>query len=944
MKNILNPKWILLINTIPLLVLAFLFYGQFQIIGSLLKPEELDTWTRMSILLGALGVTTGISAFYDHIQNKELSIPFAVINLLLYIVFLYHYTTNVHDLIPGRIPEWMLMDNVILYLGAFLMPTLALALYVLVIKMTPKSKKHSGWPSFLYTIAVPFSWYLFGSLVLPYWRHLPGGRQFKDHCMTVLIVATTVLFLFFLLRWIYIISIKRSAFWKENQLLYKIPICIIMPLLGLALNNGHLSKQSYTMPQNVFGDFSDKWFYIIAGINGLVLCVPDLKNKVYRILLFFAKCALLPYTFYFLLVLLPFMPVSVVAIFAMGLGFLMLTPILLFPIHISEISEDFKYLKNLFPKGRLKSLAVAAFLVLPAIIFTNYHTQRTALHQALEYVYSPSYETKSDISEVNRKQLKKTLTAIQMHKDDPRFFIEIEKQPYLSTFYNWYVLDNLTLSNTKIAKLENIFFGVPIPETTTRPVRIDNIKITRLNSSTEYLPEQNAYRSWADLELSNDSGRSFAEYATTITLPEGAWICDYYLYVEDRKEYGILSEKKAAMWIYNSIRNQNRDPGLLYYLSGNKVAFKVFPFKRSEVRKTGIELIHREPFTFSIDDQSVTLGEQSNESLLTSFENSDVKYISASEKEKLESVERTPYLHFIIDASSAEAQKIHSEKLSHLISDTDLNLENAKVSLVDMGMNTYNYRDDWNNSYSKKELNSGFFIDRAIKTLLKESFESHQATYPSFVILSDSIGLTQIGKDYGDWEFTAPEGLDYYTLTSDFILNKHSLTSGTKEESINHSALSQTLPVLRYTSDEGTNYFIPDDQQASIIIKSNDITIPEELIAEKNWETALLLQAQQHSHTLNPERGKDNWSSSVYNSFKSKIMTPHTSYIVVENEAQQAMLKKKQKERLAGHKDLDVGEEDVMNMSEPRDWILILLILIILLGREPERNKKVIAN
>jgi hypothetical protein len=70
----------------------------------------------------------------------------------------------------------------------------------------------------------------------------------------------------------------------------------------------------------------------------------------------------------------------------------------------------------------------------------------------------------------------------------------------------------------------------------------------------------------------------------------------------------------------------------------------------------------------------------------------------------------------------------------------------------------------------------------------------------------------------------------------------------------------------------------------------------------------------------------------IENSFKTKIMTPLTSYIVVENEAQEKVLLEKQKQILSTKKQLDLG--GATQMSEPSLWMLLIpLIGIAVLKR-----------
>jgi len=83
-----------------------------------------------------------------------------------------------------------------------------------------------------------------------------------------------------------------------------------------------------------------------------------------------------------------------------------------------------------------------------------------------------------------------------------------------------------------------------------------------------------------------------------------------------------------------------------------------------------------------------------------------------------------------------------------------------------------------------------------------------------------------------------------------------------------------------------------------------------------------------------PKQAENNWNNAVKMSFNSRIMTPFTSYIVVETSAQKAVLLKKQKEVLAGKKSLDLNEQ-TQRMSEP-EFILLLILFggFLFIGRK----------
>ena len=100
-------------------------------------------------------------------------------------------------------------------------------------------------------------------------------------------------------------------------------------------------------------------------------------------------------------------------------------------------------------------------------------------------------------------------------------------------------------------------------------------------------------------------------------------------------------------------------------------------------------------------------------------------------------------------------------------------------------------------------------------------------------------------------------------------------------------------------------------------------------ISEKNWQSALTMQGNWQAQTLHPEISETEYYKLVKSSFKSGIMTPTTSFLALENEAQKQMLYKKQRETLNGNKALDIGEQPDP-MPEPEIWILLILFGVFL--------------
>lgn len=935
MQNLLNPKWLFVINTLPLIILFALCNGQFSLIKTLLTESNIQLWTYFGVTLAILGISNFGYAAYLTYKKQNVSVLYAIAALLCYIPYIYLYAYYFDKILPFDIPQWIASDNLLVYAGTFIMPTLVYSLFVLVSRLTPGTKHHKAWVNFLAAISIPVLGYLFSQIVSPLWRVVE--EEFSIHALLIIIITATLVFLFFLIRGIFIIAARKSVIWQKYQLAWEIPVALIFPILGLLINNGSLFDRFSIGNSGIFGDFSNKWFYIMAVVNGIAICMPNPDNKIYRIILFAFRSITFAYTFYFFLVFLPFLPLSVVAIIAIGTGFLMLTPLALFIIHINALSKDLSYLKAQYTKKTLTGILLSGILSIPIFITIIYLKDKSVLNETLEYIYSSDYSKQYNI---DKHSLKKTMNVVKGHKDRNRDFIFGNQTPYLSSYFNWVVLDNLTLSDSKINQIEKIFFDTSSFQLeTTDFIRNENVKITNITSKSTFDTAQQAWVSWIDIEITNKGTSDwFSEYATTIDLPEGCWISDYYLYVNDKKEHGLLSEKKSAMWVFSNIRNENRDPGILYYLTGNKVAFRVFPFSKGEIRKTGIEFLHKEPVQLKIDSNIVELG--NHEQVMEEYAGTEnIVYVSTQQKRTLKLAQRKPVVQFLVDASNGKDRYVDTftNQMEKFVRNNKDLCENAQISFVNSFVHSYSLDKDWKQNYKAQTFGGGFYLEKAVNTTLFNAYE--KKIYPIIIVVTDKFGNAIISKDFSDFKFAFPESNLFFELNSKGNLDVHSLVNNPLQKLPDSIPYSFEQPVLEYKlSDNSTTYLPADDNPAIILRKDIFETLPAE-IKEKNWQSALVMQGRWVTQILHPEISDKEWLRSVRYSFISKVMTPVTSYLVVENDAQKAILKKKQEQVLSGNKSLDL-DDDTQRMSEPGFWIMAFFLLIILGCKEIIRKQK----
>ncbi len=942
MKNLLNPKWLYLINTTPLILLLLLFWSQYSIIKTILDADTLHAWRVLGIGLLSLTVINFGYTFFLDTQKKETPIEYSYVALVLYVGFLYLMFNFQKHWSPSEVPNWMLSEDIQLFTYSFFIPTILYSIIVLVVHFTPNAQNQKAWISFILAFSLPLVSYLFMLVLIPLLQGF--NSDFPIHILTVMGIAITILFQFFLIRSVYIIASQSSVTWNKYKLFWKIPITILLPLIGLMINNGTFFK--IFSPQSVsgngiIGDFNNYWFYILAIINGILLCMPEIENKLVRLMIFALRSLTFSYTLYFFIIFLPFLPFSILAIIFAGTGILLLSPLLLFIVHVIELSKDFALLKSHISKFVLLGVSVISLLIIPIVITIHYTKDKQTLNLALEYIYSPQLSTDYQI---DLESLQNTLTALKNQNKSNRSSGMGSNAPFLTSYYKWLVLDNLSLPSDKTKKIENIFYGkelniVSNDEFENNNSNIDSITVSLISVQSAYDSIQQSWKSTVDIELTNHTESiQPAEFETKIQLPVGCWISDYYLFVGNKKEPGIHAEKKSALWIFRQIRNENKDPGILYYISDNLVAFRVFPFAEKEIRKTGIEFIHKEPVKINIAGQIVDLGKDSTNST-SSSETEHVAYVSAMQKTKLPKVKRDAYFHFLVDVSKNDKEKINEfiEAIDALLKKYPELSKNAKISFVNSYVHTVSIDSDWKHIYRDEEFKGGFYLDRAIRLALNNSNRS--SSYPVIVVISNPYRIPIIENNYANIKMTFPETDLYYQLQNDGTILPHSLLNTRNPLSKSNFEISVKDSVLKYKLSENQTVYLPDDHLPSIALKKNNFKLDDQAIKPKNWLSALDIHGFWYAQNLIPMGTNKDWRDLVRYSFLSNIMTPVSSYLVVENEAQKAVLKQKQKQVLSSNKAFEI-DDSTSRMSETSLWILGIFLALLLWVRSYRLRRK----
>lgn len=764
--------------------------------------------------------------------------------------------------------------------------------------------------------------YSISILMAPFSVFIVFNLVSKIHSSTLLLIILISAFYIvaFMIIHIIILSYKKNKFKKTleqqqdtsksylKQRIITFMLAIFMPITGLYLNlilSGTLNKGG------LFGDFSSPIFYLIAFLNGLLLLLPLPKKNKTRFLLFYLKSIGYGYILYFFIVFIPILPMGIYALIV-GIGIYAFAPIFITIWQGKLLWIEFKNLSVIWKKWTVASVFILGIFTLPIIIFTVVINDKPNLELATKYIKGVDIDKDK---KVNLSSLKRSLTIINSTYSSTSRSMDMFETSYIegnipifSNLYEKFIAKNYVLSEQNINMLNNIFFDAG---ENTEEIEYDingssdfskAVQISNIITNTIYDEKIKAYRTWIDLEMKNGYSDRM-EFVETFTLPQGVYISDYYLNVFDEKKKGMLTDERAAIFIYKSIVRKRLDPGILHYVGENQLELRVFPFSPNELRKTGFEVIHKGNFILNMGGKSIDI---EGDKVFEPLETANTTLLSSDTINKLPIINRDLQYNFIIDCSSDSNVTFLKNEVQDYVKMNEI--QDANIYFTSYTFEKSNIR-DMNNTKIKNE--GGFNFNLSAKDIY---LNTEKDKIPIIIAVTENI--YKIVKPINISQELFPESSYYYSLAPNFKLIPYSFETSKKQQEVDSPIIEKAVSY--------NNYFVKNDGEPKLIILND-----KELELTKNqFENAMMLYAKSINELRNSYKSS---TDLIRKSFRLNVLTHSTAFIVVETEEQEKELLSLQEKIL--NKDFDLAPPNQTLSEPPMILVLSLAILGILFAK-----------
>ncbi|MEI8011544.1 MAG: MSEP-CTERM sorting domain-containing protein [Candidatus Omnitrophota bacterium] len=876
--------------------------------------------------------------------------------------FLWFFVSNLWQMIPRNIDRWIVDEGMLsFYAFSLMMPGIFYTGMQLACFELPISQCKNFWLSIFFTILAPASFYFF---FLSSRMMGNGGQFFYMFLWPLFFIGLTVLTFVGMIRLMVLTYNWISERGDFGQMLFAILVGIAGPIGGLALN------RSMPFP----ADFQSLSIYVMAILNGVIVLLPKIKR--FESGLLFLRSTTYPFSLYFFLVFLPFLPLALPAMFALGLGFLFLVPVLLFILHTKKISDDFK--ESVCQSGYKVALLliVLGVSILPGYFVWQAYSEKSAVREALRYVYSPNYEV-DQFFKGNLKATQQVLLNLKRFKEGVQL-------PFISDFYNGVVFEGMVLPDKKLADMYRIFTGEDIERVATgaglsmsagmgfdpgqarrrrsgvgRVRQIDH-NVALESFQVQVMDEGDYRRARLHLVMHNTGTSGDAEFLSNISVPSGVIITDFQLRVDKDMISGQIFERRTAQWVYHMIRDfVRRDPGLLSYKTPEQVELSVYPFTQGEKRE--VEIAFEFPANFTpvvqIGDKAISLTEgkgASSKEMLRSVDPKGNTFLFIPEEQAglLPKFKRQPYLHFILDRSQNGLENLSGyEKQIEAVAAKYPYVKGCRITAANFSLeDAYGLIDLHRAGALRMALQKmalkrqgGFDLARVIRSELYRyakqlnvpAHETDWQMYPVFVVITpDKINTGDVeGMDA--YRRVMPEAESYLVTSSGNDVEKKSLWAGLNGLAasdvtvIKHGAQvsllsangGQVASFHASAAVSGPNEFLIFDTTKNQFVPLGAVN---NFSDQGTFINKLSLQWADRQASLNPLNLEASLADAVRESRQLSVLIPSTSFIVVEQSVQWKVLQMNENKRLKTSSALEFEED--FKTPAPSFWLLAVIL------------------
>ena len=957
---LLSPAVFLWLWALPIGLLLLLDAQGYWLVGGNLSDGQRD---RALTLGGALAVNFlvglalfGLTRWYERKPGATSAahLFWALPAIVVQAAYLWLVVNWIDQLLPASVTAWIYPPERFLF-NQFAFAMLPLFLGILRLACT---RPATGIGTVIaanlgLALAAPLLLYLLFELISAFHSRGDGAAIVVAVCAVILGI---IMFLGLVRCLLFCLRAARTS-GETGERIAILVFALVLPVAGLLLNR--------RIPFPV--DFQAWEVYALVGANTAFLLLASWRHRAWPRASFCLLCVTLPFSLYFFIVFLPYTPLSIVAVIALGMGFLVLTPTFLFVLHLHLLNASWR--GTTAGRGRLLLAGLGCGLLLPAYFTVRSLADRAALNAALDYVYSPSVAPGDSTYPGSRFNLGRALHSHRSYKNGIYY-------PLLSDFYSWLVFDNLVLPDDKLDRLELTFFGIAGTRENLDLVRNqagfwghrsvrDRARLPRAVRPTRTavardlqvrVQPADGRASVVTLALTlANPGPGQAEYRQRLPLPPGTFVTGFRLQVNGALVPGRIVEKKTALWVYTMIRDsERRDPGLLFYNAPDELELCVFPVVSE--RPTMVEMDFLVPVVVpraggpAASPSPVEALAQLGRLLEPQLTSAGRDHVAAGGLDELQlpAADREPYLHVIVDRSADNGFNRDLSAALRTLQQRFPAARGARITLanydvVDLTARLTPLGELAGNRALAGELAhalplaGGFAADLALAHALRQHRDldldppspaagQPLPPRPIFVILSRASMARLPDLPVAEaWADMVP-GLEIWEL------------GAVGGPTVQRRAKTDAAPLLRLGSSvrplvagRAVRFETAAAADARLEFWSPERSawqaVPGVIRQEAGtpWAQAVGLHLRQQDRARMPGNGGVDWPALVQASRTSGVLLASTSYIVVENPAQWKMLEVSERQKLGQNAALDFKETP----APPALWLVLGFVLWI---------------